>query len=191
MSVSGSSSSSRSLAVLVASSRCFLRPSVIGSRMRGSRMALKMSLSPSMATKWRLALRQAWTEAPVGNEESSERKNKKKQSQGDNREFMKKIKCTCGCIAIKNYVADLCSGLNEQLEKKRVLLPTTSPRSAASHELSVLCYKIEEDIINSNVDSNRIKLSHRLNGEGRRWYLRIAPHQQLNAEFECLQMNNT
>jgi hypothetical protein len=88
MSVSGSSSSSRSLAVLVASSHCFLRPSVIGSRMRGSRMALKMFLSPSMATKWRLALQQAWTKAPAGNQGSSERKNKKKQSQGHDREFM-------------------------------------------------------------------------------------------------------
>jgi hypothetical protein len=78
MSVSESSSSSRSLAVLVALSRCFLRPSVIGSRMRDSKMALKMSLSPSMATKWRLALRQVWTEAPTGNQESSEQKSKKK-----------------------------------------------------------------------------------------------------------------
>jgi hypothetical protein len=50
-------------------------------------MALKMSLSPSMATKWRLALRQAWTEAPVGNQESSKQKNKKKQSQGHNRVY--------------------------------------------------------------------------------------------------------
>jgi hypothetical protein len=176
MSMSGSSSSSRSLVVLVASSRCFFRPSVIGSRMRGSRMALKMSLSPSMATKWRLALRQAWTEAPIGNQESSERKNKKRKSEGHEREFMKML-CTCGCNAIKNYVTDLCGGLNEQLEKKRVLLPTTSPRSDASHELSVLCYQIEEDIINGNVDTNRIKLSHRLNGEGGRRHLRIVPHQ--------------
>jgi hypothetical protein len=90
-------------------------------------------------------------------------------------EFIK-IQCTGGCSAIKNYVADLCGGLNEQLEKKRVLLPTTSPRSVASHELSVFCYHIEEDIINSNVDSNRIKLSHRLNGEGGRWQPRITPH---------------
>jgi hypothetical protein len=82
-------------------------------------------------------------------------------------EFMK-VQCTCGCSAIKNYVADLCSRLNEQLEKKRVLLPTTSLRSVVSHELSVLCYHIEEDIINGNVDSNRIKLSHRLNGKGGR-----------------------
>jgi hypothetical protein len=75
------------------------------------------------------------------------------------------------------------------LEKERVLLPTTSPRKAASHELSVLCHKIEEDIINGNVDTNRIKLSHRLNGEGGRRHPRVAPHQQLNAEFERLQMN--
>jgi hypothetical protein len=86
MSVTGSSSTSRSLAVLVASSRCFFRPSVIGSRMRGFRMALKMSLSPSMAWKWRLALRQAWTEALVGNQGRSEQKSKKKQSQGHDRE---------------------------------------------------------------------------------------------------------
>jgi hypothetical protein len=175
MSVSGSSSSSRSFAVLVASSRCFFMPSVIGSRMRGSRMALKMSLSPSMATKWRLALRQAWIEALAGNQESSERKSKKTKSQGHEREFMKTL-CTCGCNTIKNYVADLCGGLNEQLEKKRVLLPTTSPRSVVSHELSVLCYQIEEDIINGNVDTNKIKLNHRLNGEGGRRHPRIAPH---------------
>jgi hypothetical protein len=183
--VSGSSSSSRSLAVLVASSHCFLRPSVIGSRMRGSRMALKMSLSPSMATKWRLALRQAWIQAPVENQENSERKSKKKQSQSHDREFMK-IKCTYGCSAIKNYVTDLCGGLNEQLEKTRVLLSTTSPRSATSHELSVICYQIEEDIINGNDDSNRIKLRHGLNGKGGRRHPRIVPHQQLNAEFEHL-----
>jgi hypothetical protein len=87
-----------------------------------------------------------------------------------------KIQCTCGCSAIKNYVVDLCGGLNEQLEKKRVLLSTTSPRSVASHELSVLCNQIEENIINGNVDSNRIKLSHRLNGKGGRRHPRIAPH---------------
>jgi hypothetical protein len=76
---------------------------------------------------------------------------------------------TCGCSAINNYVADLCGGLNEQLEKDRVLLPTSSPRSIASHELSVLRHQIEEDIINGNVDTNSIKLSHRPNGEcGRR-----------------------
>jgi hypothetical protein len=65
---------------------------------------------------------------------------------------------TCGCSAIKNYVADLRGGLNEQLEKDRVLLPTSSPRSAATYELSVLCHKVEEDIINDNVDTNKIKL---------------------------------
>ena len=85
MFVSRNSSSSRSLAVLIALSRYFLRPSVIGSRMRDSRMALKMSLFPSMATKWQLALQQVWTEAPTGNQESNEQKNKKKQSQGHNR----------------------------------------------------------------------------------------------------------
>jgi hypothetical protein len=56
-------------------------------------------------------------------------------------------------------------GLNEQLEKDRVLLPTTSSRSAASHELSVLRHEIEEDIINGNVDTNGIKLNDRPNGE--------------------------
>jgi hypothetical protein len=190
MSVSGSSSTSRSSVVLVASSRCFLRPSLTGSRMRGFRMALKMSLSPSMATKWRLALRQAWTEVPAGNQRRCKRKNQKKQSQGHNREVMEKLR-TCGCSAIKNYVADICGGLNEQLEKEGVLLPTTSPRSAASHELSVLCDQIEEDIINSNVNTNKIKLSHRPNGEGGRWQPWMAPHQQLNAKLQHLQMNVT
>jgi hypothetical protein len=90
---------------------------------------------------------------------------------------------TCGCNAIKNYVADLHGGLNEQLEKDRVLLSTSSLRSAASHELSVLCHQIEEDIINGNIYTNRIKLSHRPNGECGRRHPRIAPHQQLNAKF--------
>jgi hypothetical protein len=54
-----------------------------------------------------------------------------------------------------------------------VLLPTSSPRSAASHELSVLRHQIEEDIINSNVNTNRMKLYYRPNGEGS---LQIAPH---------------
>jgi hypothetical protein len=90
-----------------------------------------------------------------------------KQSQGHNRKVIKKLR-TCGCSAIKNYVADLRDGLNEQLEKEGVLLPTISLRSAASHELSVLCHQIEEDIINDNIDTNRIKLSHRSNGEGGR-----------------------
>jgi hypothetical protein len=84
MSVSGSSSPSRTSVVLVASSRCFLRASLTGSTMRGSRMALKISLSPSIATKWRPALRQAWTEAPVENQGRCKQENKKKQSQGYN-----------------------------------------------------------------------------------------------------------
>jgi hypothetical protein len=75
------------------------------------------------------------------------------------------------------------------LEKDRVLLPTSSLRSAASHELSVLHHQIEEDIINGNVDTNRIKLSHRPNGIGGRRHLRIAPHQQLNAKLQRLQKN--
>jgi hypothetical protein len=48
--VSGYSSTSRSSTVLVASSCCFLKPSVTGATMKGSRMALKISLSLSMAT---------------------------------------------------------------------------------------------------------------------------------------------
>jgi hypothetical protein len=88
---------------------------------------------------------------------------------------MKKLR-TCGCSIIKNYVADLCGGLNEQLEKERILLPTTSSRSAPSHELSVFCHQIEEDIINNNIDTKRIKLSRRLNGEGRRRHPKIASH---------------
>jgi hypothetical protein len=77
------------------------------------------------------------------------------------------------------------------LEKDRVLLPTSSPRSVASHELSVLRHQIEEDIVNGNVDTNRIKLSHRPNGEGGRRHPQIAPHQQLNAKFQRLQKNVT
>ena len=45
-------------------------------------MALKISLSPSMAMKWQLALRQAWTEAPAKNQGRCKQKNKKKQLQG-------------------------------------------------------------------------------------------------------------
>jgi hypothetical protein len=141
----------------------------------GSRMALKISLSPSIAIKCRLALQQAWTEANAKNQGRCKQKNKKKQSQGHDREVIKKLR-TCGCIAIKNYVADLRGGLNEQLEKEGVLLPTTSPKTATSHELSVLCHQIEEDIINGNVNTNRIKLSHRPNGEGGRRQPWIAPH---------------
>jgi hypothetical protein len=37
--------------------------------------------------------------------------------------------------------------------------------------LSVLRHQVEEDIINGNVDTNRIKLSHRPNGEYGGWLL--------------------
>jgi hypothetical protein len=75
--------------------------------------------------------------------------------------------------------------------QSRTMSPTSSPRSTASHELSVLHHQIEEDIINNNVDTNRIKLSHRPNGQRRRWQPWIASHQQLNAKFQSLQMNET
>jgi hypothetical protein len=139
-------------------------------------MALKISLSPSIATKWRPALRQAWTEALTKNQGRYKQKNKNKQSQDHDKEVIKKLR-TCRCSAIKNYVANLHGGLNEQLEKEGVLLPTTSPRSVASHELNILCHQIEEDIINDNVNTNRIKLSHRPNGKGGRRQPWIAPHQ--------------
>ena len=71
-----------------------------------------------------------------------------------------------GCSTIKHYVANLCGRLNQHLEKYRVLLPTSSPRSSASHELCVLGHQIEEDIIRSDIDTNRIELWHRHNGEG-------------------------
>jgi hypothetical protein len=112
-------------------------------------------------------------------------KNKKKQSQGHNREVIKKL-CICRCNAIKNYVANLRGGLNEKLEKEGVLLRTTSLTSATSHELTVLCHQIEEDIINGNVDTNKIKLSHRPNGEGGKRQPWIVPHQQLNAKLQRL-----
>jgi hypothetical protein len=54
------------------------------------------------------------------------------------------------------------------LEKEKILLPSSFLRNAASHELSVLRHKIEEDIINGNVDTNRIRLYYRPNGEGGR-----------------------
>jgi hypothetical protein len=59
-------------------------------------------------------------------------------------------------------------------------------QGTTSHELSVPCYQIEEDIINGNVDTNRMKLSHKSNGERRIRNPWIAPHQQLNAKFQCL-----
>jgi hypothetical protein len=99
--------------------------------MRGSRMALKIFLSPSMAMKWQPTLRQAWTKALVEKQGRCKQKSHKKQSQGHLRKDNKKLR-TCGCNAIKNYVANLCGRLNEQLKKERVLLPTTSPRSATS-----------------------------------------------------------
>jgi hypothetical protein len=86
MTGSSSSSTSISSAVLVASSRCFLSASLTESKMRGSRMPLKISLSPSIATKWRSALRQAWTEAPAKNQGRYKQKHKKKQPQGQDRE---------------------------------------------------------------------------------------------------------
>jgi hypothetical protein len=140
-----------------------------------------------MATKWRPALRHVWTKAPAKNQGRCKQKNKMKQSQGHDREVIKKLR-TYGCSAIKNYVANLRGGLNEQLEKEGILLPTIPARSVASHELSVLCHQIEEDIINGNVDTNRIKLNHRPNGEGGRRQPWIAPHQQLNAKLQHRQM---
>jgi hypothetical protein len=125
-------------------------------------MALTICLFLSMATKWRPALQQAWTKAPEGNQGRCKQKNQNKKSQGHEREVYKKLH-TCGYSVIKNYVADLCGGFNEQLEKERVLLPTSSPRSIASHELTILCHKIEENIISGNIDTNRIKLYYKPN----------------------------
>jgi hypothetical protein len=176
MIVSRSSSTSTSSVASLASSNCFLKPSVTGATMRGSKMALKISFSLSIATKWRLALRQAWIVAPSRNQGRCKQKSQNKKRQCNEGVVNKKLR-TCGCSSIKNYVANLRGGLNEQLEKERVLLPTSFPRSAASHELSVLCHHVEEDIINGNVDTNRIKLRHRPNGEGGRRHPWIAPHQ--------------
>jgi hypothetical protein len=134
---SGSSSTSTSSAASTPSIRCFFKPLVIVSTMRGSRMALKITSSPSMATKWRPALRQAWTDAPSMNQERCKQKSHNKNIKNQEREDNKKLS-TCRCSAIKNNVADMSGGLNEQLEKDRVLFPTTSLRSAVSHELSVL-----------------------------------------------------
>jgi hypothetical protein len=82
MIVSGYSSTSTSLAASLASSRCFLKPLVTGSTMRGSKMALKISLSPSMATKWQPILRQAWTKAPSGNQGRCKQRSQNKKWQG-------------------------------------------------------------------------------------------------------------
>jgi hypothetical protein len=77
------------------------------------------------------------------------------------------------------------------LEKEEVLLSTSSPRNISVLELSVLRHQIEEDIINGNVDAYRIKLSDRPNGKRGRRQPWIALHQQLNAEFQSLQINET
>jgi hypothetical protein len=77
------------------------------------------------------------------------------------------------------------------LEKEGVLLSTSSPRSTAILELSIFRHQIEENIINGNVDANRIKLSDRSNEERGRRQPWIAPYQQLNAKFQSLQMNET
>ena len=120
--------------------------------------------------------------APVKNQRRCKQKNKKKQLQGHDREVIKKLR-TYGCSAIKNYIANLRGGLNEQLKKEGIFLPTTAPRNATSHELSNLCHQIEENIINNNVNVNRIKLNHRPNGKGGFCQPWIGPHQQLNAKF--------
>ena len=108
----GSSSSSTSLAASSPSSCCFLKPSVTVSTMKGLRMALKISLFPSMATKWRLALWQAWTDALSQNQGRCKQKHHNKKWQSHEREVNKKL-CTSGCSAIKNYVANLRGGLND------------------------------------------------------------------------------
>jgi hypothetical protein len=113
-----------------------------------------------------------------------------KKSEGLDKEIQKEV-LTTGCSTIKNYVANLRGRLNQHLEKYRVLLPTSSPRSSASHELYVLGHQIEEDIISSDVDTNRIELWHRRNGEGGGWYRWRVPHQKLNAKAQGLQMNET
>jgi hypothetical protein len=107
-----------------------------------------------------------------------------------NKEIRKEV-LTSGRSAIKNNVANLRGRLNQHLEKYRVLLPTSSPRSSASHELCVFGHQIEEDIISSDIDTNRIELWHKHNGEGGGWYRWKAPHQKLNAKSQGLQMNET
>jgi len=81
------------------------------------------------------------------------------QSQGHNKKDMRK-KRTCGCRTVQNNVAKECGGLNQQLEKEGVLLPTTSPKNATPHKLGVLHHQIEEDIVSINVDAARIRISH-------------------------------
>jgi hypothetical protein len=190
MTESASSAPSRAGVVFVASSRCFLRASLTGSTMRGSKRPLKISLSPSIATRLRPALRQAWIEAPTENQERSKEMNEKEQSQSQKKKIIK-ILSTCGCSTIQNYVAKERGGLNQQLEKEGILLPTTSPRNAASHELAVLCHQIEKDIVSCNVDTCRIRFSHRPNGKRGRKQPWVALHQQLNAKLQCLHKNAT
>jgi hypothetical protein len=113
-----------------------------------------------------------------------------KKSERLDKQIRKEV-LTSGRNAIKNDVADLRGRLNQHLEKYRILLPSSSPRNSASHELCVLRHQIEEDIISSDVDSNTIELWHWRNGEGGGWYRWKAPHQKLNAKSQGLQMNET
>ena len=105
-------------------------------------------------------------------------------------EIRKKV-LTSGRSAIKHNVTSLRGRLNHHLEKYRILLPTSSPRSSASHQLCVFGYQVEHDIINSDIDTNRIELWHRQNRKGGGWYLWKAPHKKLNAEPQGLQINET
>src|SRR5450759_2842439 len=113
-----------------------------------------------------------------------------KKSERLDKEIRKEV-LTSGRSAIKHYVTKLCGRLNQRLEKYRVLLPTSSPRSSPSHQLCILGHQVEEDIISIDVDTNRIELWHRRNGEGGGWYPWKAPHEKLNAESQDLQMNET
>jgi hypothetical protein len=85
-----------------------------------------------MATKWRLALQYASIDAPSGTQGSDKQLSQNKERDGHIKKVNKKLR-TCECSAIKNYVADLQGGLNEQLEKEWVFLSPSSLRSIASH----------------------------------------------------------
>ena len=80
-----------------------------------------------------------------------------KKSERHDKEIQKEV-LTSGRSAFKHCVTKLRGRLNQRLEKCRVLLPTSSPRSSASHQLRVLGHQVEEDIINSDANTNRIEL---------------------------------
>jgi hypothetical protein len=67
-------------------------------------------------SKWRPALQQAWTKAPIRNQGRFKQKSLNKKPIGHDRKIYKKL-LTSGCSTIKTYVAALRGSFNQHLEK--------------------------------------------------------------------------